>query len=1043
MASDYEKILRENISPSIKGLFAILAQLYTERTHFIFELLQNAEDAGAKRVEFKLYRDRLELWHDGRAFDEKDVRGICGIAEGTKAHDLTKIGKFGIGFKSVYAYTSSPEVHSGEEHFCIEDYIRRDAVPEHSMEKPWTTLFIFPFNHPEVTAEQAFEEIEKRLVTLHDERPLLFLRSLKVIISYVEDVPRNVYYLPEHTSLGPLCRRLHLESDESNEEWLVLERPLEDEGQGTVRVEVAFRVVKEEKTNQDRIMRLDRSPLVVFFPTEKETRLGFLIQGPYRTTPARDNIPKDDAWNQQLIRETALLVCDGLFMLKERGLLTVSALETMPLREADFPPESMFRPIYDQVRTVLTEEALLPTDDDSFTAAKYAKLAGSVDLRALLGEEQLQLLYNTPHKINKIKWLSGAITRHRTENLWTYLRQELDVEEVTPANFARDFSASFIKPQSDEWVVKFYGFLAEQRSLWPVHKYLRRPSLRDKPFIRLENGTHLAPFQNNKIPNAYLPPEQETTFPIVKRKIASDEQARAFLEALGLTEPNQVDEVLQRLLPKYQQSAISINHEQEHEQDIAQIVRTLQSDLTKKQRQLLIAELKKTPFLQANNASRDETAWRQPTHIYMRTEELQLYFEDNPAAWFLDARYEQSTLFSEAGVRSSVPITCREANSKGYVIIKSYSPHKRGTDGFDPDANIDGLDYAFAPPTLEKARYIWNKLLSLNLQHIRGTVEESTRKDYPADHTKRTEMFSKMGELVTQEAWLPDQKGNFHQPSELTLDDLPPEFQRNERLAKQLEMRTTSLATLAKEADIDLEYIEFLKTQPKEFKKIFESWKAKQEKKKKKDDDGGSLSEEEATFNYRSKFQASFDRPQRHEIDNEPIAYPRGAVSNPAHRRDKTAEEIKEQQQEEPARSERFKKVPTKQWEGKNNEARTFLEEEYQGKCQICDTTFLKRDGRPYFEGLYLVPYTQRRWIDRPGNVLCLCATCCAKFKHGSVEAEEDVLSQVERWRASREGGSRTHGLHVKLCGEEIEIRFRERHIIDLQELLTASSGAS
>jgi hypothetical protein len=166
-------------------------------------------------------------------------------------------------------------------------------------------------------------------------------------------------------------------------------------------------------------------------------------------------------------------------------------------------------------------------------------------------------------------------------------------------------------------------------------------------------------------------------------------------------------------------------------------------------------------------------------------------------------------------------------------------------------------------------------------------------------------------------------------------------------------------------------------------------------------------------------------------------------ISNPARRRDKTAEKIKEQQQEEPARAERFKKVPARQWEGKNNEARTFLEEEYQGRCQICDTTFPKRDGRPYFEGLYLVSYTQARWIDRPGNVLCLCATCGAKFQHGSVEAEEDVLSQVERWRASREGGSRTHALHVKLCGEEVAIRFSERHTLDLQELLTASSGAS
>ena len=56
----------------------------------------------------------------------------------------------------------------------------------------------------------------------------------------------------------------------------------------------------------------DRSPLIGFFPTEKETFLGFLVQGPYRTTPARDNIGEHDPSNQVLVRETAALACDVL-----------------------------------------------------------------------------------------------------------------------------------------------------------------------------------------------------------------------------------------------------------------------------------------------------------------------------------------------------------------------------------------------------------------------------------------------------------------------------------------------------------------------------------------------------------------------------------------------------------------------------------------------------------------------------------------------------------------------------------------------------------
>ena len=81
----------------------------------------------------------------------------------------------------------------------------------------------------------------------------------------------------------------------------------------SVRVEVSFRLEAENKDgkNPERITKVKDSTLVVYFPTEKATRFGFLIQGPYRTTPSRDNIPKDDEWNEILVRETAKLVGDN------------------------------------------------------------------------------------------------------------------------------------------------------------------------------------------------------------------------------------------------------------------------------------------------------------------------------------------------------------------------------------------------------------------------------------------------------------------------------------------------------------------------------------------------------------------------------------------------------------------------------------------------------------------------------------------------------------------------------------------------------------
>ena len=97
----------------------ILVDQYSDRTHFIFELIQNAEDAGATYVAFSLYQDRLILCHNGKLFTEADIQGICGIRSTKDEPESGKIGRFGIGFKSVYAYTKTPRIYSGQYSFRI------------------------------------------------------------------------------------------------------------------------------------------------------------------------------------------------------------------------------------------------------------------------------------------------------------------------------------------------------------------------------------------------------------------------------------------------------------------------------------------------------------------------------------------------------------------------------------------------------------------------------------------------------------------------------------------------------------------------------------------------------------------------------------------------------------------------------------------------------------------------------------------------------------------------------------------------------------
>ena len=176
--ADYQKIRTENIARYgwDTAVLDLLGQLYSERTHFIFELIQNAEDADATELAFELFADRLELRHDGRPFTEADVRGVCGVGKSAKSGDLTAIGKFGIGFKSVYAYTRSPRIYSGGKHFGIENYVRPFPVEPLAL-PPDGTLFVFPFDHDTVPAAVAAREIAAALTAVQP-RILLFLRSI-------------------------------------------------------------------------------------------------------------------------------------------------------------------------------------------------------------------------------------------------------------------------------------------------------------------------------------------------------------------------------------------------------------------------------------------------------------------------------------------------------------------------------------------------------------------------------------------------------------------------------------------------------------------------------------------------------------------------------------------------------------------------------------------------------------------------------------------------------------------------------------------------
>ena len=245
---------------------------------------------------------------------------------------------------------------------------------------------------------------------------------------------------------------------------------------------------------------------------------------------------------------------------------------------------------------------------------------------------------------------------------------------------------------------------------------------RDQPLIRLEDGRHVAPFDGRDRPAVYLPGPAASGFPTVRRAIADSPAARPFLAELNLAEPDVVAEVLELILPRYRRlQAATFDPAQDldfarHDADLDCIVRALDEALgpAAGRREELLEQLRQTAFLIGENAAGGEQRLMPPPRLYQRSKELEVYFDQNPDIWFAGDRYGPWLVqLRGMGVRQQVEVRARTPNPLGYVVITvEFGRNERGLDGFDPDAEIDGLDFALRHPGHARSEYVWNVLLA-------------------------------------------------------------------------------------------------------------------------------------------------------------------------------------------------------------------------------------------------------------------------------------------------------------------------------------------
>uniref|UniRef100_A0A8C8GLA8 HTH OST-type domain-containing protein n=1 Tax=Oncorhynchus tshawytscha TaxID=74940 RepID=A0A8C8GLA8_ONCTS len=356
-----------------RSLDRLSTELYSKDTHFVLELIQNADDNSypteggpVPALAFVVEKDCVTVLNNETGFQEKNIRAICDVGRSTKGkHKYGYIGQKGIGFKSVFKVTDCPEIHSNGFHLCFDKtsgpmgYILPHWVDDERplnthLEKrhAWTTKICLPLRSECYQTRNLFHDVHPSL--------LLFLHRLRSI---------TIYNQVTHS-----------------------QRSIKDEVEST-ELALAFQL-GDDLTGSDIQAPPQKQPVFAFLPL-RSFGFRFIIQGDFDIPSSREDVDRDSSWNQWLRSEIPQLFLRAMDVFSDhpefsglKGLCNFLQFVPLPDEVLDF-----FKPVAGQIIQLLKGKAFLPTlnTDGSVVYKLPSQVAVCQDpvIRDVIGGEEL------------------------------------------------------------------------------------------------------------------------------------------------------------------------------------------------------------------------------------------------------------------------------------------------------------------------------------------------------------------------------------------------------------------------------------------------------------------------------------------------------------------------------------------------------------------------------------------------------------------------------------------------------------------------------
>lgn len=328
--SDYNNAVQAR--NQYESLLLLSRDVFTEYIRFLFELIQNADDAKATEINIVALDNYLVISHDGEAFSKEDVEGICNIGAGTKKSKSNTTGYKGVGFKSVFGKSTCVSIFSNGYQFKFDEVFPQAKYPVMPWQiiPQWTEL---PKQIAHALKGKVWNvstviclDITKDLIAdlkelLNTSQILLFLRSIQKISAHGQV---EVSIEKKIISSGQVELTKN-NSEKSN--WIV--RNIQDKVDEIIKAKIApdqnipdkikfsptFDISFAAKVEKGKIVALNERESLIFtyLPTKvKNFGFPFLLNSNFLADTSREKLHEDNAWNQWLMEIAGRKIVDWL-----------------------------------------------------------------------------------------------------------------------------------------------------------------------------------------------------------------------------------------------------------------------------------------------------------------------------------------------------------------------------------------------------------------------------------------------------------------------------------------------------------------------------------------------------------------------------------------------------------------------------------------------------------------------------------------------------------------------------------------------------------